>query len=164
MAKLTHLDDKGQARMVDVADKEVSRRHAVASSRIAMSPDAFAALVDGRLVKGEAFAVARLAGIQAAKRTAELIPLCHQIPLSSVSLTFTPRSEDHSVAIRAEAATVDRTGVEMEALVAATVAALTIYDMCKAIDKAMVLQETVLLEKSGGRSGDYRRDDIGTSS
>ena len=151
----THLDSEGRARMVDVGGKEVTQRRAVARARVTMQEDTAQALADGTVAKGDVLAVARVAGIQAAKRTSELIPLCHPLMLSSVQVDLTPGPS--WVDIEATAETVDRTGVEMEALTACSVAALTIYDMCKARDRAMQVEALGLVEKSGGRSGDWHR-------
>ena len=154
---LTHLDARGQVRMVDVGAKAVTRREAIARGAVKMAPATLAAIMGGRLKKGEALAAARIAGIMAAKKTAELIPLCHQIPLQVVELEFTPDSEHSTLQIEARAVTEAQTGVEMEAMTAVSVAALTIYDMAKAIDRAMVIEAVRLVAKSGGRSGDFRR-------
>ena len=151
----THLDGEGRARMVDVGDKDVSRRRAVARARVEMSAETATALAEGTVGKGDVLAVARVAGIQAAKRTSELIPLCHPLMLSALSGDLEV-GEAH-VAIEATAETVERTGVEMEALTACAVAALTVYDMCKSRDRAMVVGEVALWEKDGGRSGSWRR-------
>jgi len=151
----THLDSEGRARMVDVGAKEVTQRRAVARARVTMQEETAQALADGTVAKGDVLAVARVAGIQAAKRTSELIPLCHPLMLSSVQVDLTPGPS--WVDIEATAETVDRTGVEMEALTACSVAALTIYDMCKARDRAMQVEALGLVEKSGGRSGDWHR-------
>ncbi len=151
----THLDAEGRARMVDVGDKAVTRRRAVARARVAMQAVTAEALAAGTVAKGDALAVARVAGIQAAKRTSELIPLCHPLMLSSVQVDLVPGPS--WLDIEATAETVDRTGVEMEALTACAVAALTVYDMCKASDRSMQVESLGLLEKSGGRSGDWRR-------
>ena len=151
----THLDSEGRARMVDVGDKEVTQRRAVARARVTMQEETAQALADGTVAKGDVLAVARVAGIQAAKRTSELIPLCHPLMLSSVQVDLTPGPS--WVDIEATAETVDRTGVEMEALTACSVAALTVYDMCKARDRAMQVEALGLVEKSGGRSGDWHR-------
>ena len=151
----THLDSEGRARMVDVGGKEVTQRRAVARARVTMQEETAQALADGTVAKGDVLAVARVAGIQAAKRTSELIPLCHPLMLSSVQVDLTPGPS--WVDIEATAATVDRTGVEMEALTACSVAALTVYDMCKARDRAMQVEALGLVEKSGGRSGDWHR-------
>jgi len=153
----THLDSEGRARMVDVGGKEVTQRRAVARVRVTMQEETALALADGTVAKGDVLAVARVAGIQAAKRTSELIPLCHPLMLSSVQVDLTPGPS--WVDIEATAETVDRTGVEMEALTACSVAALTVYDMCKARDRAMQVEALGLVEKSGGRSGDWHRPD-----
>jgi cyclic pyranopterin monophosphate synthase len=143
--------------MVDVSGKPVTRREAVARAAIAMEPATLDAIIGGTLKKGEALAAARLAGIMAAKRTHELIPLCHQIPLEVVQLDFSPAAEGDELEIEARAATQARTGVEMEALVAVSAAALTIYDMAKAIDRSMVIGSVRLISKTGGRSGEFQR-------
>ncbi len=153
MAKLTHLDDQGNARMVDVGGKAETRRVAVASGRIRMSPKALAAIRDRDVPKGDVIAAARIAGIMAAKKTAELIPLCHPLALDAVTLDFT--LEDGAVNASATAAMTGRTGVEMEAMTACSIALLTIYDMAKALDKGMVIEQVRLLSKSGGKSGDW---------
>jgi cyclic pyranopterin phosphate synthase len=157
MAQLTHLDGKGEAHMVDVGEKAVTRREARAASEVRMAPETLALLRDGNAAKGDVLAVARIAGIQAAKRTAELIPLCHTLPLDRVDLTFALDDTLPGVRIEANCTVTGRTGVEMEALTAASVAALTIYDMCKAVDRAMTIERTCLLAKRGGRSGDWER-------
>lgn len=154
-AGFTHLDESGAAHMVDVGDKDATRRRAVARSVVAMEPTTAAAIADGDVKKGDVLAVARIAGIQAAKRTADIIPLCHPLLLSKVAVDLTV--EESSVLIEAVVETTGPTGVEMEALHACTAAALTIYDMCKALDRAMVISDVMLIEKSGGRSGDFRR-------
>jgi len=156
MAELTHLDDTGNARMVDVSGKEPTVRRAVAGGELVVGRDVMAAIRAGATPKGNVFETARLAGIMAAKRTAELIPLCHPLPLDHVAVDFTT-TEDR-VTIRAEAVTRASTGVEMEALTAAAVAGLTLYDMLKALSKTMVLGEVRLLAKTGGASGDYRAE------
>ena len=153
----THLDEQGRAHMVDVAGKDVTHRRAVARARITMQSETARALGDGTVAKGDVLAVARVAGIQAAKRTSELIPLCHPLSLSSVAVDLIVG--DSWVGVEATTETVDRTGVEMEALVACSVAALTVYDMCKARDRSMTVESLGLCEKSGGRSGEWRRDD-----
>lgn len=152
---LTHLDADGSARMVDVGDKTPTRRVAVATGRIAMSPDALSAIRDGLVKKGDVLAVARVAGIMAAKRTSDLIPLCHPLPLTKASVDFA--FEENAIRVTATAATDGKTGVEMEALTATSTALLTIYDMAKAIDKAMVIDGMCLMEKQGGKSGDWVR-------
>lgn len=155
MSGLTHLDETGAARMVDVAGKAVTRREAVAEGRITMSPKAAAAIRAGSVQKGDVLATARIAGIMAAKKTADLIPLCHPLPLTRVGVDLAP--DETGVTVTATAATEGKTGVEMEALTAASVALLTLYDMAKALDKAMVIGELRLLSKTGGKSGDWIR-------
>ncbi len=155
--ELTHLDERGRIRMVDVGGKAVTRREAVARATVRMAPATLDAIVGGRLAKGEALAAARVAGIMAAKRTHELIPLCHQIPLEVVEVDFKPDTAGSSLRIQARAVTSAKTGVEMEAMVAVSAAALAIYDMAKAIDRAMVVDGIRLISKSGGRSGEFRR-------
>lgn len=152
---LTHLDADGSAHMVDVGGKAATRRLAIATGRITMSAEALAAIRDGLVKKGDVLAVARVAGIMAAKRTSDLIPLCHPLPLTKASIDFT--FEESAIRVSATAATEGKTGVEMEALTAASTALLTIYDMAKAIDKAMVIEGVCLLEKQGGKSGDWLR-------
>ena len=154
---LTHLNARGEAHIVDVADKTPTRRRAVARARLEAKPETLAAIMGGTLKKGDALAVARIAGIMAAKKTAELIPLCHPIGLTSVEVQISPEST--SLLILATAETTDRTGVEMEALTAASVAALTLYDMAKAMERGMRITGLELVEKSGGKSGDFRRGD-----
>ncbi len=155
--ELTHLDSRGRIQMVDVGEKGVTRRVAIARGAVRMAPATVGAIVAGRLQKGEALAAARIAGIMAAKRTHELIPLCHQIPLEVVEVDFRPNQRAGLIEIQARAATSSRTGVEMEALVAVSAAGLAIYDMAKAIDRAMVIDAVRLVSKEGGRSGDYHR-------
>lgn len=153
MAELTHLDAAGAARMVDVGGKAVTAREAVATGRIGMSREAARSIVDESAKKGDVLAVARIAGIMAAKRTAELIPLCHPLPLTRVAIELVP--DETGVTATATCATEGKTGVEMEALTATSVALLTIYDMAKAIDKAMTIESVRLLRKTGGKSGDW---------
>jgi len=153
---LTHLDKHGRARMVDVGGKPATARSAVAEAVVRMQPATLRLITRGQAKKGDVLAVARLAGIQAAKRTDELIPLCHAIPLSSVSVDFEPAGAGR-LRVRATARCVGPTGVEMEALCAAALAALAIYDMCKAVDRGMSVERVRLLEKQGGRSGHYQR-------
>ena len=153
MTKLTHLDESGAARMVDVADKPRTAREATATGSITMSADALAAIRAGATKKGDVLAIARVAGIMAAKKTSDLIPLCHAIALSSVTVDFTFGAEN--ITVTATARTIDATGVEMEALTAASVSLLTIYDMVKAIDRCMMIGNIRLVAKSGGRSGDW---------
>jgi cyclic pyranopterin monophosphate synthase len=154
VTRLTHLDASGAAQMVDVAGKPVTAREAVATGRIAMSVEAAAAIRAGNAPKGDVLAAARIAGIMAAKKTAELIPLCHPLPLSRVSIDLA--LDEAGATATATAATEAQTGVEMEALTAVSVALLTIYDMAKALDKAMVIGEIRLLSKTGGKSGDWK--------
>ena len=156
--KLTHLDDRGRVRMVDVGAKPVTRRVAVARGAVRMEPATLAAILGGTLKKGEALATARLAGIMAAKRTFELIPLCHQIPLEAVEVDFLPDQARSILEIETRVATQARTGVEMEALTAVSAAALAIYDMAKAVDRAMTIEAIRLIRKTGGRSGVFTRD------
>ena len=157
MGKLTHLDRKGQARMVDVGEKPATAREAVARGRVVMNAKTIKKALSGDSKKGSVRAAAEFAGIMAAKKTAELIPLCHQIALSSVKVEIAPDKKANALVVTARARTVGQTGVEMEALTAVSVACLTIYDMLKASDRAMVIEGITLLEKSGGASGDYRR-------
>jgi cyclic pyranopterin phosphate synthase len=153
---LTHLDPLGRARMVDVTPKDVTHRRAIARGRVYMTPETASLVARGAMSKGDVLSVARVAGIQAAKRTSDLIPLCHPLMIGGVYVNF--RIEDDFIEIEAQVETVDRTGVEMEAPTACSVAALTIYDMCKSSDRSMVIGEIALWEKTGGRSGVYRRD------
>ncbi|WOE74952.1 cyclic pyranopterin monophosphate synthase MoaC [Alterisphingorhabdus coralli] len=153
--KLTHFDEAGQAHMVDVGAKPVTHRRAVAQGRVSMSAAALAQIVSGDSKKGDVLGTARLAGIMAAKRTAELIPLCHSLPLSKVALSLECNEEQSAVLVEAEVETQAQTGVEMEALTAVGVACLTLYDMLKAVDRGMVIGEIRLVAKSGGQSGDW---------
>lgn len=153
--KLTHIDESGDARMVDVGEKHFSKRIAIAEAVVELSPETFALLADNALPKGDALATAKIAGILAAKQTHALIPMCHPLPLSYVDVRFTPVEDEAKIVIEAEARTTGQTGVEMEALTAAQVAALTVYDMCKAVQKDIVITGCRLLHKSGGKSGTY---------
>lgn len=155
---LTHLDSQGRANMVDVTDKAVTFREAVAQARIRMRPETLQMIVSGGHPKGDVFAVARIAGIQAAKKTSDLIPLCHPLMLTSIKVELSAEGEE-TVQILARCKLAGQTGVEMEALTAASVAALTIYDMCKAVDRGMVIETVRLLEKLGGKSGHFIADD-----
>jgi len=155
MSELTHLDPLGRARMVDVTPKEATHRRAVARCKVFMDPQTTELVANREVKKGDVLAVARVAGIQAAKRTSDLIPLCHPLLVGSVVVNF--EIEDDHIGVEAQVDTIDRTGVEMEALHACSVAALTIYDMCKSADRSMVIGELALWEKTGGRSGTYRR-------
>ena len=156
MTQLSHVDDQGRVRMVDTGNKEITGRRAVASARVLMSEATVAALREHRTPKGDPLEAARLAGIMAAKRTSDLIPLCHPLPLTHIDVRATV--EDSGVSLQAEVSTNAQTGVEMEALTAVSVAALTIYDMCKALEKGMTITDVRLESKSGGKSGDYRRE------
>lgn len=158
MSKLTHLDESGAARMVDVSEKAVTSREALAGAIVRMRPQTLELVLEGGHKKGDVLAVARIAGIQAAKRCSDLIPLCHPLMLSSVEVEFEPDLQHSTIAVRAQCRLAGQTGVEMEALTAASVAALTIYDMCKAVDKGMVITDLQLLEKRGGKSGDWVRE------
>ncbi|MHA6690491.1 cyclic pyranopterin monophosphate synthase MoaC [Devosia sp. A449] len=153
---LTHLNAKGEAHIVDIGDKAVTRRRAVAQARILARAETIALIMGGGLKKGDALAVARIAGIMAAKKTSDLIPLCHPIPLTKVSVDIEQDGAE-AILIHATAETTGQTGVEMEALLAASTAALTLYDMAKAIDRGMTITDMCLLEKSGGKSGDFSR-------
>jgi cyclic pyranopterin monophosphate synthase len=155
MSKLTHFDAAGNAQMVDVSDKEVTERTATAGASITMLPETLALIQEGRAKKGDVLGTARLAGIMAAKKTAELIPLCHPLALSSVTVDLACDAARNAVDITATCKLKGRTGVEMEALTAASVAALTVYDMCKAVDRGIVISEVKLLHKAGGKSGDF---------
>src|SRR6267143_1114991 len=155
MTQLSHIDDEGRVKMVDTSDKATTTRHAVASARVLMSQETVKALREHRTPKGDPLEAARLAGIMAAKRTADLIPLCHPLPLTHLDLRAT--IEATGIYLEAEVSTNAQTGVEMEALTAVSVAALTIYDMCKALDKGITITEICLESKTGGKSGDYQR-------
>lgn len=156
MAQLSHVDDQGRVRMVDTGNKETTARRAVASAKVSMSEATVAALREHRTPKGDPLEAARLAGIMAAKRTSDLIPLCHPLPLTHIDVRATV--DDSGVVLQAEVSTNAQTGVEMEALTAVSVAALTIYDMCKALEKGMTITDVRLESKSGGKSGDYLRE------
>ena len=156
MSQLTHIDEEGRARMVDTTDKSASSRRAIASARVLMNAETIAAIRNHQTPKGDPLETARLAGIVAAKRTADLIPLCHPLPLTHIDVRAELR--DEGVYLESEVATRAQTGVEMEALTAVSVAALTVYDMCKALDKSMTIGDIRLESKTGGKSGDYRRE------
>lgn len=156
MSKLTHIDDNGAARMVDVSDKDMTERFAVAVATISMQAETLQMVIEGSHKKGDVLAVARIAGIQAAKRCADLIPLCHPLMLTGIDVELTPDETESCIHIRSHCKLNDRTGVEMEALTAASIAALTVYDMCKSVDRGMVIESVRLLEKSGGRSGHWK--------
>ncbi|MBS1234540.1 MAG: MoaC [Nitrospirae bacterium] len=160
MKKLTHIDAEGKARMVDVSDKTVTVREAVARGFVSMKPETVRLILDKNIPKGDVIATARIAGMMAAKKTGELIPMCHPLNLTSVAsvaVEMNVEEEKNRVRVEARVKTVGQTGVEMEALTAVSVAALTIYDMCKAVDKEMMISDIVLVEKRGGKSGEFRR-------
>ena len=155
---LSHLDERGHARMVDVSAKDVTAREATARGRVVLQPSTLALIVAGQMPKGDVFATARVAGIMAAKRTHELIPLCHPLPISGVTVDLAPSALGDAVEIEATVRVSGQTGVEMEALTAVSVAALTVYDMCKAVERGMRIEDVRLVAKSGGASGDYRAE------
>jgi cyclic pyranopterin phosphate synthase len=155
--KLSHFDEQGAARMVDISQKEETLRMAVAEGRVVMLPETLALIVDRKVAKGDVFGVARLAAIMAAKKTSELIPLCHPLALSSIAIDLQPDTTKSSVRIRATVTTTGRTGVEMEALTAVSAAGLTIYDMCKSVDREMTIEGVRLMKKTGGKSGTFER-------
>jgi cyclic pyranopterin phosphate synthase len=157
MAQLSHLDEKGRARMVDVSEKEITSRIAVARGTIHMRPETLELIRQGKVEKGDVFSVARVAGIMAAKKTWELIPMCHPLNITSVQITLTSGNNPARVDIEASVRVSGKTGVEMEAMTAVAAAGLTIYDMCKAVDRAMTIGEIRLVEKSGGKSGTFIR-------
>jgi cyclic pyranopterin phosphate synthase len=157
MAKLSHLDDQGRARMVDVSAKEITDRIAVARGTIHMKPETLDLILKGKVEKGDVFSVARVAGIMAAKKTPELIPMCHPLNITSVKIELTPQDNPSRVDIEAVVRVSGKTGVEMEAMTAVSVAGLTIYDMCKAVDREMSIGQIELVKKSGGKSGTFIR-------
>jgi cyclic pyranopterin monophosphate synthase len=152
---LTHIDENGNARMVDVSPKEITSREAVAVGRVYLKPDTLKMIIEGNMPKGDVFSTARIAGIMAAKRTQELIPMCHNVPLDAVKVELAPNLEKDCVDITATARCSWKTGVEMEALTAVSIAGLTVYDMCKAVDKEMVIGDITLIKKTGGKSGEF---------
>jgi cyclic pyranopterin monophosphate synthase len=158
MSRLSHLNEAGEAHMVDVSEKPPTHRTAVAEGRLRMRPETLREILEHGIPKGDVLAVARIAGIQGAKRCADLIPLCHPLPISKIAVEFEAQGTD-CLRVRAEVRVTGNTGVEMEALTAVSVASLTVYDMCKAIDKGMVIEAVRLLSKDGGKSGSWRRDD-----
>ena len=157
MKKLTHINKEGKATMVDVSSKKTTKREAVARGAVYMKKETLSLISDNKITKGNVFEAARLAGIMAAKKTSDLIPLCHPLNISNVSVDFNVDRKKNRVDIKARAKCSGQTGVEMEALTAASVAALTVYDMCKAVDKAMVISDIMLMEKRGGKSGEWKR-------
>lgn len=158
MAKLTHIGDNGEARMVDVSDKDVTDRTATARGSVLMAPETLQLIIDGTVKKGDVISVARLAGIMAAKRTADLIPLCHPLALNKIDVDLSCDPDRSAVEIVATCRVSGRTGVEMEALTAVSTAALTVYDMCKAVDRGMQLTDIRLVHKAGGKSGEFKAD------
>ena len=158
MTRSNHFDEEGRARMVDVGEKPKTRREAVARGRIRMSIDAFKSITEGRVEKGDVLGIARIAGIQAAKRTGDWIPLAHPLAIEAVELEFHPQPDEPAIEIEARVRITGKTGVEMEAMVAVSAAALTIYDMAKSIDRAMVIDQVRLIMKSGGKSGTYQAE------
>ena len=157
MAKLTHFNRQGEAHMVDVGDKPVSHRTAIAAGSIHMQPETLSLILQGKHKKGDVLGIARVAGIMAAKKTSDLIPLCHPIAITHIEIELKPQTGDNSIHCRVTTETRDQTGVEMEALTAVQVTLLTIYDMCKAVDRGMTISNIQLLEKSGGKSGHWKR-------
>ena len=155
MNDLTHFDESGRSRMVDVSEKTPTLREAVATGTVSMLPETFERIMSGRIQKGDVLAVAQVAGIMAAKKTGTIIPMCHPLNLTSVSMQFIPHPGRNQIEVQATAKIIDRTGVEMEALMAVSAACLTVYDMCKAIDRSMSISDIRLLKKSGGKSGTY---------
>ena len=157
MKDFTHLDKHGMARMVDVTEKKLTRREARARGTVLMSPETFQRILEGGIAKGDVLGVAKVAAIMGAKSTADLIPMCHPLNITNVEITFNPIEEKHCIEIEAQVKLKGQTGVEMEALTAVAIAALTIYDMCKAVDRAMVISDIHLVEKKGGKSGHFAR-------
>ena len=156
MGELTHFDESGRSKMVDVGEKELTLREAVASGIISMKAETFQMIMNKEIVKGDVLGVAKIAGIMAAKKTSDLIPMCHHLEITHVEVNFRPREKDYTIEIESRVRIKGRTGVEMEALVAVTTAALAIYDMCKAVDRGMVISQVKLVKKSGGKSGVYQ--------
>lgn len=157
MTEFTHFNEAGEAHMVDVGDKPVTRRRAVTQGRISMQAETLSMILQGSHKKGDVLGVARIAGIMAAKKAADLIPLCHPLSLTKVEITFTPESERHCIQCQCQVETLGQTGVEIEALCATQIALLTIYDMCKAVDRGMIISDIRLMEKAGGKSGVWER-------
>ena len=158
MNRLSHLDAQGNAHMVDVSDKDVTQRSATAAARVEMRPETLALILEGKSRKGDVLATARIAGIMAAKKTHELIPLCHPLMISKVSVEFAPDTEHAAIGVSATVKVEGKTGVEMEALTACSVACLTLYDMCKAVDRGMRITDLRLVEKTGGKSGHFKAE------
>jgi len=158
MDKLSHFDQEGHSRMVDVSDKALTKRIAVAGGEISMQPATFKLIADQKIKKGNVFEVARIAGIMAAKQTPTLIPMCHPLSITAIDILFFPKKDKSQIEIEARVKIIGQTGVEMEAITAVSIAALTIYDMCKAVDRGMCISNIRLIEKSGGKSGTFKRD------
>jgi len=158
VAKLTHLDEQGRIKMVDITEKKITSRMAVAEATVSVKPSTLDKILEKKIAKGEVFTTAKIAGIMAAKQTSSLIPLCHPLLISKVDIDFSINSKESKILIRGEVVLEGKTGVEMEALTSVSVAALTIYDMCKAVDKEMVISDIKLLRKKGGKSGEYIRE------
>lgn len=158
--RLTHIDEKGNARMVDVSSKDITFREAVATGRVSMKSATLGMIIEGNMPKGDVLSTARIAGIMAAKRTWEFVPMCHQVPLDAVTIELSVNEQTCCVEITATVRCSWKTGVEMEALTAVSVAGLTVYDMCKAVDKEMVIGDIALVKKTGGKSGKYLRKDV----
>jgi len=156
--KLTHFNEQGRAQMVDVSEKDTTKRTAIAYAKILMQEETLTLIREGKMKKGDVLAVAQVAGVMAAKKTADIIPMCHPLPLTKIDIRFQERESESALELYATVATTYVTGVEMEALTAVTAAALTVYDMCKAVDKAMVVTDVCLLEKTGGKNGDFKRE------
>ncbi len=156
MSKLTHFDETGKSKMVDVSDKDITLREAIAVGSISMQPETFRMIMNEEIVKGDVLGVAKIAGIMAAKKTSGLIPMCHPIAMTHIDIRFNPMEEESTIEVESSVKTWDRTGAEMEALVAVTMASLTIYDMCKAVDRGMIIGGVKLVKKSGGKSGTYQ--------
>jgi cyclic pyranopterin phosphate synthase len=159
MSKLTHFNTRGEAHMVDVGNKQVTRRTAIAEGYISMQAETLSLILEGRHKKGDVLGIARVAGIMAAKKTSELIPLCHPLSLSHIGVELSPDTDNHRLICRVQAGTTGQTGVEMEALTAVQVSLLTVYDMCKSVDRGMTIHSVQLVEKSGGKSGTWKRRD-----
>jgi cyclic pyranopterin phosphate synthase len=158
MKRLTHIDKEGRAKMVDISKKPLTQREAVATGSVYMKPEILRLIEDKKVPKGDVFCVARVAGIMAAKKTSNIIPMCHPLNITSIDINFNPDRKKNKVDIEARVKISGKTGVEMEALTAVTIAALTIYDMCKAVDKEMVISDIMLMEKRGGKNGIYKRN------
>lgn len=157
MKEFTHFDDEGKSRMVDISDKKITMREAKARGIIKMKPETLKMIMEGKVKKGDVFGVAKIAGIMGAKKTSDLIPMCHPLEITSIELDFRPLEKESSIEIESRVKVAGRTGVEMEAVTAVSIAAITIYDMCKAADKEMIISDIKLIEKKGGKSGKYKR-------